>query len=537
MVLRHRPHPVHPFNCFRVLLAALLLAAACPLFAKWAPVDQAELKDTKPRIDPEAGAEILLKEVEIRHHDFSDLESTYHLRVKIFSTRGLDDFAKVEIPYDNDTTIKGIEARTIKPDGTVIELDPKEIFDREVIKTNKTRVKVKSFAPPGLVVGAIVEYRYRVSSEDETYFLTLSFNSEQPSRLVKFRYSPITGFAVQVYLRWMFSNLPKQNTKLGSDDFYELSMTNVPALKEEPLSPPSYNSASSALIYYSLNKGDAPKDYWPQQRKELAESETAKLAPSGALKTALATIVAPGDDNTTKLRKIYDYCRTKITNRDRDTTSFTTAQQKKLKANKTATDIVTHGYGNSEDVNVLFTALARLAGLDAHFAMCNRRDLMLFNSQITEPFMLPDLVTVVYLDGAARYFDPGATYLPFGMLAWQNANTAIMCATTRGDVLVYPDSTPATDSVERRKAHFTLDEDGTLEGDVTITYSGYCDAEKKYLLDGQTTAEREAYYRDAVKDNLKQAEVTQIKIEHVTDPLEPMSVSYHLRVPEYGDRT
>ncbi len=538
MVLRYRsrhPRCLHPF---RLLLAVLLLAvAAAPLSASWPAVDPAELKATKPRIDPEAGAEILLKEVEIQHQDFENMQSTYHVRVKIFSARGLDDFAKIEIPYDNYTTITGVAARTIKADGTIIELSAKEIYDREVIKTNKARVKVKSFAPPGLEVGAIVEYRYTEESDDVNYFVTLSFNSEQPSWDVRFRYQPITGFSSQVYVRWLLFNMSQQTNKADGNDYYNFRMTNLPATRDEPFAPPSYNTTSSALIYYSLSKNQAPDEYWRDAGKDLANDETKRISSAKTLKPTLATIVADGDSESVKLHKIYDYCRTKIVNRDRDTATFSREQRDKLKENKTAADTLKRGYGTSEDVNVLFAALARAAGFDAHLAQSNRRTLMLFNKQVTEPFMAPDIVVVVRVDGVQRYFDPGATYLPYGMLAWQNTDTGILIAAPKDAKFTIPDGPAASENLERRRAHFTLDADGTLEGDVAITYTGQREAEMKYTLDDLTPTEREDYYRDALKENLKQADLTQFKIEHAADPLEPLSVSYHLRVPEYADRT
>ena len=144
----------------RVATFLLLLFALPAHAAKWQPVDPAELADTKPQVDPEAGAEILLREVVIHHNEIDEFVRTYYVRAKIYNQRGLEEFAKVELAYDKKTTVRDIAARTIKPDGTILELGKKDVYDRVVVKAGSERVNVKSFAPAGLEVGAIVEYSY-----------------------------------------------------------------------------------------------------------------------------------------------------------------------------------------------------------------------------------------------------------------------------------------------------------------------------------------------------------------------------------------
>ena len=69
-------------------------------------------------------------------------------------------------------------------------------------------------------------------------------------------------------------------------------------------------------------------------------------------------------------------------------------------------------------------------------------------------------------------------------------------------------------------------EDGTLEGDVTIEYTGHLAFDRKEYDDDDSPAQREETLRDAVKGRMSTAEVSNIKIENVTDPIKP----YHLFV-------
>jgi hypothetical protein len=91
-------------------------------------------------------------------------------------------------------------------------------------------------------------------------------------------------------------------------------------------------------------------------------------------------------------------------------------------------------------------------------------------------------------------------------------------------------------SVERRAGKFKLSEDGTLEGDVRIEYTGHLAVEKKEFNDEDSPAERERPVVEAWKTQMG-AEVTDLRIENVTDPFKPFVYTFHVRVPAYAQRT
>jgi hypothetical protein len=82
-----------------------------------------------------------------------------------------------------------------------------------------------------------------------------------------------------------------------------------------------------------------------------------------------------------------------------------------------------------------------------------------------------------------------------------------------------------------------LSEDGTLEGDVKIEYTGHLGFDKKEYNDDDSPTQREDTLRDLVKSQMSTAEISDIKIENVTDPVKPFTYSYHVRVPGYAQRT
>jgi hypothetical protein len=92
-------------------------------------------------------------------------------------------------------------------------------------------------------------------------------------------------------------------------------------------------------------------------------------------------------------------------------------------------------------------------------------------------------------------------------------------------------------SVEKRTAKLNLNEDGTLEGDVRVEFHGHLGADRKEYNDDDTPAEREETLRSQVKSRMDTAEITNIQIENVSDPIKPFIYQYHVRVAGYAQRT
>ena len=526
------------------LIAARALFILCALlaiptdgFAKWRKIDPTELADTAARIDPEAGAEILEREVIVDQSSQEDIVRHTYVRAKIYSERGIGKFVKIEVPYDQASAVTDINVRTLKPDGQIIELARSDIYDREVVNDGERRVKVKSFAPPGLQPGDVVEYSYRQLTLTRQQFTTFSFQSDLPARLVRFQFRPARSPMGTLQTNAVFFNCPNQPLKSDSEGFFTFEMRDLAAAKPEPHQPPAISSNASVVVCYNLGLKLPPKEYWPDFAKLTHERYQEQTKPGKLIRSTLESIVSPTDNDEQKLRKIYDYCRSKIRNEHNDTDRLTREERAKSSTNATAADTLKNGYGSPSEIRVLYVALARAAGLEARLAPCNNRSLLQFNASIPEPFMLNELLVAVQLDGKWRYVDPAQTYLPFGMVSSRNEGTAVLVAAPKDGALALTPAAPPDSSQRQRKATLKLDADGALEGDVFVEYSGHDQFTLKWRLDGLGTAGRETFVRDSIQAHLKLAEITEIKIENASDPVAPLKISYHLRIPDYADRT
>src|SRR5205085_8135917 len=202
-----------------------------------------------------------------------------------------------------------------------------------------------------------------------------------------------------------------------------------------------------------------------------------------------------------------------------------------------AAETLKRGQGTSGDIDLLFGALANAAGFDARVAfMANRGDIFFKPGFANMHFL--NLAAIAVKDGDNwRFYDPSEMYLPAGMLAWQAKWEEALVTDPKEPVWTRTPLSAPDKSLEKRTAKLKLSEDGTLEGDVQIVYTGHAGAAKKEYNDDDSPAQREDTLREMVKAQMSTAEISDIKIENVQDPFKPFTYTYHVRVPGYAQRT
>jgi hypothetical protein len=113
------------------------------------------------------------------------------VRIKIFTERGRDQYSKIDIPYIGGIKIKDVAARTIKADGSIIELLKDDIIEKTVVKVSGLKLRTKTFAFPGIEPGAIIEYKWKeVRSNSSANNMRLQFQRDIPVQAVTYRIKP-----------------------------------------------------------------------------------------------------------------------------------------------------------------------------------------------------------------------------------------------------------------------------------------------------------------------------------------------------------
>jgi hypothetical protein len=457
----------------------------------------------------------------------------HYVRIKIFTERGKELRSTIELPYLSTNRIEDIAGRTIKADGAIVELQREAIFEKTLINFRGVKIKAKTFAMPAVEPGVIVEYRWREVRQDPWgEFARLTFQREIPIQSIKYTlksslYS-FAGFRTKAF------NMENTSMTPEKDKRFSYSMTNVHAFQSEPHMPPEDQVRPWMLAYFQ-------GPYSMGSNKSIYDGYQSKMKVNDDVRRAAQAAIGDATDPNLKLERLFDFCKSKIKNIDDDASGLSGDDLAKVTENKTAAQTLNRRMGTSWDINLLFGALANSAGFEARVAQLADRSDIFYNPNEFEFLMnlyfMSSYNIAVRMGNEWRFFDPASQYVPFGMLRWQEEGGAALVTDPVLPILAKAPLSPAEKSVQKRTAKLRLSEDGTLEGDVRIEYTGHFAVEKKEAQDDQSVEQREESLREMIKERMSPAELFGIRIENVVDPVKPFVYSFHIRVPGYAQRT
>lgn len=465
----------------RCLLATLLLFCAAPVFgATWTQPTPEELKMTSDPAAPDAPAVYLDRD---EHVDDKVHYQSVYARIKILTAKGKEEFGDVELPYQaHGSGIRGIEARTIHSDGTVIPFTGKP-YDKELIKTGNVKMMAKVFSMPDVQVGSILEYRYELTYDDsyveppqwfvqQKVFVHKAHYHFVPMDMSGGRFVTVTDpmGKERTATRLLYYQMLPGDAKVKSQmDAFDLTVENIPPLPDEDYSPPMDSFSYRVIFYYSPEFTGA--DFWKDEGKTWSKDVDRFAEPSDAIRQAVAQITAPGDSDEQKLKKIYSAVM------GLENTSFTrehSAAEDRAEGLhvKTAADIWAQKRGSDDEITRLFIAMARAAGMKADAMIVADRDENFLNTGYLKWTQLEDEIAIVTVGGKELFFDPGERYCEYGKLQWRHAQVQGMRQSDKGPVLAVTPGLSYQDNQVVRVADLQLGADGKVSGVIRVGMRG-----------------------------------------------------------------
>ncbi|MEK6405954.1 MAG: DUF3857 domain-containing protein, partial [Acidobacteriota bacterium] len=360
--------------CVFFTLVCFLLAAVPALAGDdWRPIDPAHLALKAPVVEQDADAEAIFWDVQV---DFSAGKTVFanYVRIKIFTERGKELRSKIELRYSSKNKIEEIAGRTIKADGTIVELKKEAIFDSTLVKLRRVKINAKTFAMPAVEPGVIIEYRWREVRQDSSgYYARLSFQRDIPIQLVKYTIKPSSDSSLG--LRTKSFNMEDTPLVPEKDKRFSYSMTNVHAFHDEPHMPPEDQVRSWMLAYYQPPLYSMSYDF----NKGVYDEYRSRMKVNDDVKRAAQTAIGDASTPDQKLGRLFEFCRTKIKNINDDASGLTGDDLARLKENKNAADTLKRGVGTGKDIDLLFGALATASGFEARVVHLADRSEIFFN--------------------------------------------------------------------------------------------------------------------------------------------------------------
>lgn len=323
------------------------------------------------------------------------------------------------------------------------KLSKDQIFKEEA----SDHYSIKKFTMPSLQKGAIVEWKYTITSPffwhiDKQVLqykipVKKAFNNIKIPEYFVFK-THMKGYLSIPFLETQKSRdinysyrteiqpgIGGQGAKRYSDvltffeNCYKINLTNVPAIKDEPFVSNLNNYKSS--IDFELSYTDFPNSTrefystnWNAVCKDIYSSTKfgTELNKHNYLKKDLATLHLNDKTENQKLIAIFNFVKSKL-NWDKTTSKYTKFGVKK--AYKT-------GVGNSADINLILIAMLRESGLNAQPVLTSTKDygIPLFPTLKGLNYVIASITTTdgnnILLDATEKYSAPNI--LPRRALNW-----------------------------------------------------------------------------------------------------------------------
>jgi len=254
------------------------------------------------------------------------------------------------------------------------------------------------------------------------------------------------------------------------------------------------------FVYSEDSSEKDPAKFWKNMDKKWNGHFEDFVGKRKAMEQAAAGIVSPSDSPEVKLQKIYARVQ-QIRNTSWET-SKTEQEQKREKQKdiNNVEDLWKQGYGNGRQINWLFVALARAAGLEAYAVYISARSEYFFNPKLMNTNQLNGDVVLVKVNGKDVYCDPATRFAPFGLLSWPETGVQGLKLDKDGGSWVTTTLPASSVSQIERKADLKLTDTGSLEGRLTFTFSGLEALWRRIEERNEDEANRKKFLEEQVKE-------------------------------------
>lgn len=532
----------------RKLLFVTILAYACASAAQkpaqdWLPITQQdkEIQDV-PAPWPQGAAAVQL--YFSYYKDDNEKFVSVYKRFKILRDPG-KKYADVEIELQPGRSLKQLAARTIHPDGTILDYTGKP-FEKVIFKARGVSYMAATFTLPDVTIGSIVEYRYvlnlpphivdQISSwpiEHELFTLKedLRFRAfqgvvEVPTE--RKRGTPRSQVSY-TYVNQLDPAIPEKT----NDNLMHLQLTNVPPFEPEEYMPPEDQFKPELYFYYGGRETASPDTFWDEWARIESEYKDKFIGNFSQIRDRATQAIGSESDPEKKLRLLYavaQHIRNLSFERER------TEQERKkenLKPNRNTADVLAHAYGTDSDINYLFVALARAAGFDADVLQVSDRAERSFNKMVLSLAQFKAEIATVQLNGKSLFLDPGTLYCPFGVLRWRYTAAQAMKFTSAGaQFMTMPDPAP---SPMRRRAVVSLSSGGSIQGEISVELNG--EEALEHRLDALNTDEagRSKRFEEEVQSWLPAGARVKMKDAIGWDtPDRPLTARFDVSIPDFA---
>jgi hypothetical protein len=506
----------------------------------WLPITEQDQKIKEVPGNPGASA------IQLYYANYIDdnlqTEFEYH-RIKILTEAAtrVGGPADVEIPAGLGLSINSLKARTIHPDGSIVEFTGKP-FEKTIYKGQGAKFYFKTFTMPDVTVGSIIEYKYKTDWRGTDQFSSGQWILQHDLYTVKenFTFKGFEGGVGNEYywpggqINWLVMNL-KDKMPTNKGGRVEVEMRDVPAFESEGNMPPADNYKPAVRFFYSFSEFKTSDKFWQETGKRKNKTVEDFIGNRKEAREAAEEAVGSEADPEKKVRKLYaraQQIRNLTYERERSEQEL---KKEKIKDPENVGDVLKHGYGYRNAITRTFVAMARAAGFEASIVAASDRRQMFFSKEYLSASQITTELAAVKVNGIDVYLQPGAKFCPYGTLRWMYTSVTGLKLDKNGGSFVTLPPALYDKSVTRRTASLELDGAGNAGGEITVDFKGQEALDHRIDAIDSDEAGRKKDLEEELRTWLPGGAIVKLKsVEGWEAPEEPLVARFDVQLPAYG---
>lgn len=471
---------------FSHLVMVVTLAALVPLTVLADEATPAWLKQAAayqaPAYDKKVNAVVLQNEETVNLDNSGRLVTTQNHAVRILAREGRSEAVALAFYLVNFGKVRDIEAWIIRPDGTTKYYGKKDVVDRisdpdDVY--NEGRVKIinaSSDVDTGYVFG------YSITTEDSPLFYQDRYNFQRdlPTVISRYTLNLPTGWKASA----MVFNHPNIEPKVSGSS-YTWEARDLPAIKDEPLSPSFVNLAPRMAVNYGPGDGAATQNKafgnWTDVSKWGSGLHDGQVIVDDAIAIKARDLTANSKNELEKIQAIGRY----VQNLQYISIDIGVGYGNGFKP-RSSTLVLGRGYGDCKDKANLMRALLKAIKIesfpvaiysgDPDFVRKEWASPGQFNHCILAVKVSDGTVAATIVDdaklGRLLMFDATDSFTPVGDLPDHlQGSMALVMAGENGGLVKMP-VTPPDFNAWNRSTEVNLLEDGSIKGMIRERVTG-----------------------------------------------------------------
>jgi transglutaminase-like putative cysteine protease len=525
-------------------LAACACMHVCEARAAGAPEwMRAQVSAPVPAHDDETDAVVLYSETELTVLAPGKMKRLQRRAYKILRRNG-EAYGAVRTDFTPQSRVTSMRGWSIPAQGKDFE-----VKDRDVIETAITNVdggelisdvRRKVMQIPASVPGSIIGYE--IEQEMQPYAMTDEWDIQDtlPVREARYTVRLPPGWSYKVF--WL--NQDESAPTEVAPGQWRWVATNLQPVKIERRMPPWQGIAARMVLSLQPPGGKGGGfQSWQEVGTWYSGLTSGRRDPSPQLRQKVQELTASAPDPLSKIRALATFAQ-------RDIRYVAIELGVGGVQPHPASEVLAHGYGDCKDKVTLLSSMLKEIGVESHYVLINTErgsvaagtpPNMGFNHAIlairlpagVDTARLPAVMTHKTL-GPVLFFDPTHPLIPLGQVPGAlQANYGMLVTPSGGELLALPQAPSALNGVERT-AKLSLDENGTLRGDVRETWSGDAAAGQRY---GLSTAQQDV---DQIKPveamlthSLSTFEILHASVGNVKVVDQPLVWKYTVEIPRY----